>query len=251
MYRTCPKCGHRRQPADRGPADSCPRCGLVFSKWLKLRYARARPRTEAVTGDAVERESLASILLYVPPATTGALAGRAVLYAAFLAWGLHFIALDMESNLIGASFMHNIDLVFHEAGHVLFRPFGRFMTILGGSLGQLIMPAVVIGAFIWHNRDNFAASLGLWWLGQSLMDLAPYINDARAGVLPLLGGLTGQDAPGRHDWHRILSDLNMLALDHRIARTVDGLGVAVMLAALAWGGYLLYRQYRLPRSLQP
>jgi hypothetical protein len=247
MYLTCPKCGYRRQPMDQSPADSCPRCGLKFSKWLKQRYAHARPRVKTQAAGTAERESLASILLYTPPATTAVLAGRVVLYAAFLAWGLHFIALDMESNQIGASFMHNVNLVFHEAGHVLFRPFGRFVTILGGSLGQLLMPAVVIAAFIWHQRDNFAASLGLWWLGQSLMDVAPYINDARAGLLPLLGGFTGQDAPGRHDWHQILADLNMLDLDHPIARIVDGLGATVMLSALAWGGILLYRQYRQSR----
>jgi hypothetical protein len=247
MYRTCPKCGYRRQASDRGHSDSCPRCGLVYSKWLRQRYAAARPPAEKTATGTDQDRSLLSLLLYAPPTSTEALVGRAVLYVGFLAWGLHFVALNMESNLIGTSFMHNVNLVFHEAGHVLFRPFGRFMTILGGSLGQLLMPAVVSVAFAWRKRDNFAAALGLWWLGQSLMDLAPYINDARAGRLVLLGGFTGQDAPGMHDWHQILADLGWLAQDHRIARAADGLGAAIVLTALGWAAYVLLRQYRQPR----
>ena len=39
---------------------------------------------------------------------------------------------------------------------------------------------VVIIAFI-RTRNQFAASVGLWWFGESLIDLGPYINDARAG----------------------------------------------------------------------
>jgi hypothetical protein len=67
----------------------------------------------------------------------------------------------MDPAGIVSSLMHNVDLVFHEAGHVVFRPFGRFMTILGGSLAQLLMPLIVMVAFVTTNRDNFGASIGL------------------------------------------------------------------------------------------
>jgi hypothetical protein len=142
------------------------------------------------------------------------------------------------------SFMHRVDLPFHEAGHVAFIPFGRFMTIAGGSLGQLIMPAIVLGVFLWKQRDSFGASVALWWFGQSLMDLAPYIDDARALVLPLVGGGIGMDRPDSHDWRNILSDLNLLHRDHQIAWCADAIGTLIVLAALTWGGYVLYRQYK-------
>jgi hypothetical protein len=54
--------------------------------------------------------------------------------------------------------------------------------------------------------------------GQSLMDLAPYVADARALRLPLLGGRTGAEVEG-HDW-----------------------GALTMLVALGGGGGVLWRQ---------
>ena len=37
-----------------------------------------------------------------------------------------------------------VNLVIHEAGHLIFSPFGEFMTIAGGSLFQVIMPALFV-----------------------------------------------------------------------------------------------------------
>jgi len=190
-------------------------------------------------------ERLVATVFYVPAQVDSlVLAGRTLVFVVFFVWGWSFILSTMESNEIGHSFMHNVNLVFHEAGHVVFRPFGRFTMILGGSLGQLLMPAIVLVALLWKNHDPFGASIGLWWFGQSLMDLAPYINDARAGQLMLLGGVTGQDMPGVHDWFNILADLRLLQHDHGIAQFVDALGVVIMLLAFAWGAYMLYQQYR-------
>lgn len=40
-------------------------------------------------------------------------------------------------------------LPFHEAGHyAIFRWFGDFIQILGGSLAQLLMPAILAGALL-------------------------------------------------------------------------------------------------------
>lgn len=39
-------------------------------------------------------------------------------------------------------------------------------------------------------------------MGQSLTDVAPYINDARALQLVLLGGRTGAEVEG-HDWEAV------------------------------------------------
>lgn len=168
------------------------------------------------------------------------------LYAALFAWGWRFIAMDFAVNpwAIGNSFMHNVNLVFHEAGHVLFRPFGWFMTILGGTLGQLLMPAALIGVFIFKQRHMFGASVALWWLGQSFMDCAPYIDDALEQKLVLLGGRTGADAPGNHDWNNILGEFNMLERHREFATLADMIGTVLMLLAMVWGGIVLYRQFR-------
>lgn len=190
------------------------------------------------------------LLFHVEPSINPLLFyGRAALYVICLIWGWQFISMEYDKVVggyppINQSFMHNVNLVFHEAGHVIFTPFGRFLTILGGTLGQWLIPFIVLCAFLLKTRDTFGATIGLWWLGQSFMDIAPYINDARAGQLILLGGVTGRDAPGYHDWENILRDLGWMQYDHTIAGIVNAIGVTLMLLSFLWGAYLLYMQYK-------
>lgn len=170
--------------------------------------------------------------------------GHAVLLAVLVLYGLRLIWYDMETAQIGASFMHLPNLVFHEAGHIVFIPLGRFMALLGGSLLQLLIPAIVAVAFLFWNRNPMGATVGLWWLGESLMDLAPYIADARAHKLVLLGGITGKRAEGVHDWTNILNYLEIIQYDRQLGRAADLFGSALMLLAMAWAGWLLYKEYR-------
>ena len=249
MYEVCPKCQYKRQPSDTTDVDSCPSCGLIFSKWMKQQFAA--PAVAATSATEEEKTSLFrsifDTLLYVEPKTEPVyFYCRLLLYILLVFWGWHFITMDYTVNPppIGNSIMHNINLVFHEAGHVIFHIFGWFIGILGGTLGQLLMPTVVILVFIFSNNDNFAASIGLWWLGQSFMDVAPYINDSLKQQLLLLGGHTGADAPGNHDWNNILGELNQLEKCYEYAAIANYTGIILMLIAFTWGGYILYMQYQ-------
>jgi hypothetical protein len=141
------------------------------------------------------------------------------------------------------SFLHNVHLVFHEAGHIIFIPFGYFMTILGGTLGQLIMPTVVLGNFL-YKQNTFAATVALWWLAHSFMDIAPYVDDAKVQQLILLGGKTGADAPGSHDWNNILNRLDRLEKCNDYASLAFNLGIFLMLVAFIWATYILFHQYK-------
>lgn len=120
--------------------------------------------------------------------------------------------------------------------------------MLGGSLGQLLMPFICLIVFLVKSRDPFGASVALWWLGQNFIDLAPYINDARALNLTLLGGITGRDAANYHDWEFILRKLGLLSWDHGLAKFSHFTGSLFILIAFAWGGYLLYRQYEIVKN---
>jgi hypothetical protein len=120
--------------------------------------------------------------------------------------------------------------------------------VLGGSLGQILMPAICLGAFLIKNRDAFGASVALWWVAENFMDLAPYINDARALDLPLLGGVTGKDVEDYHDWEYLLRNLGWLDYDHTLAHASYNLGILLMLLAFAWGGYVLYLQWKRKES---
>lgn len=149
-----------------------------------------------------------------------------------LRWTIIFLAWPMRQDTIGASFLHTVSIPFHEAGHVLFSPFGDLIVTLGGSLAQVLVPAVCAAAFLTTSVDFFAAAVCVWWVGENLLDVAMYINDARALDLVLLGGRTGAEGEG-HDWEHILQSLGALHLDHRIAWTTHWIGAALMAAALA------------------
>lgn len=249
MFAKCPKCGYARQPQDATAAGICPACGLVFAKFVQRltghERVRARASDEPADRDASRWARVRAALFYVEERVDPVVFyGRCALYAAFLVWGLYFISLDLRGNEIGDSFMHQVNLVFHEAGHVLFMPFGHFMMVLGGTLGQLLMPVIVGVVLVLKNRDPFGGSIALWWFAQSVMDTAPYINDARDLQLMLLGGGTGRDLPGVHDWENILLDLGLIEYERAIALGADRIGEGLMLLAFAWGARVLWRQRR-------
>jgi len=175
------------------------------------------------------------------------LAARAVLLGLLVLWTMGFLRHGLEAAYLGGSFLHLVNLPFHEAGHVLFMPLGRFLMTLGGSLLQVAVPLVCAAAFLGRTRDPFAASVALWWAGESLMDLAPYIADARALRLVLIGGRTGAEVEG-HDWEYLLQTLGWLHRDLALGRAAFVLGAGLMVVALAWGTAVLTRQYRGLRS---
>lgn len=246
MDEKCPKCGCDIRPAQQAPGTSCPACGLVFAKYLQAQ--RGRPVRAPMAAAAPERSALLERLLQVPQ-RVGKLNfyGRCAAYAFCFVWGWRLYAMDVGAADIMDSFMHLIVLPIHEAGHVLFIPFGRFMAVLGGSLFQVLLPLILMFAFVFglggSRRDNFAASLMLWWAAVSIIDVAPYIWDAYDPKLMLLGGATGAESDG-HDWQNILGDLGLIRRAHLIGGIAHLLGLLLMLAAYAWGAALLYLQFR-------
>ncbi len=224
----CPRC---QKPQDDGLAE-CVHCGVVFSRY------RPRPRP-------VEREPswLEERMFRIDPGEDRA---PVALRGAFLAIlgivTLWILLLPMQGPRLIGSFLHWIDLPFHEAGHVVFGPLGTFLGILGGTLGQLLVPLLVAGVFL-KQANPFGASVGAWWLGQSLMDCAPYVADARVRQLLLTTGETGQTDWEGHDWFQLLSRTGLLNHDVRIARLFWIAGAALMIMALAWGAYIVWKQW--------
>lgn len=189
------------------------------------------------------RTGLLALLLPEPDADPATGWARAALLVLLVVWGLWFITSSVASNAAGQSFLHLVNLPFHEAGHVFFGIFGQFIGSLGGTLGQLLMPLIAMLVLLLQTRDPFGASVALWWLGQNFIDIAPYINDARAGQLPLLGGNFGHSAPyGFHDWEYLLTETGLIRMDQQIAQASHLLGSLIMLLAMAWGAALVYRQ---------
>lgn len=246
---SCPKCSAPRGRTREGPAVSCDRCGLVFSKWIDAQAGRGSGPHEAGAGGAggvrprwLDGRGRAVIArLSVPPRSmgSGSRIAHGLLLTVLFLWSWPFILGDVRTADAWNGFLHGVNLVFHEAGHVLMLPFGRFMHVLGGTLGQLALPLIVCIAFIVKRDDTVGASVGLWWFGQSLTDCAPYIADARKLELQLLGGGTGAERDG-HDWQYLLHALGIAQYDVLLGNLVKFTGGAVMLLAVAWGGWMLW-----------
>jgi hypothetical protein len=244
----CPRCGAPQAP----DADTCAACGVVFAKWA----ARARASAEAPappvgiapSGGGI-RGAVAERLGHVDDDEAVAfVALRGLLLLLLAWWGWRFAALNQPYGVWGPHWLHNALLVFHEAGHIVFIPFGRFMTVAGGSLMQLIVPLACAGAFLFKPKpEPFGAAVGVWWLGTSFVDLSPYIGDARSLKLMMIGGFLAEDVPDAHDWRNILYALDLLRHDRAIATAAHHLGTGLMVLGLAWGGWMLWRQYQAAR----
>jgi hypothetical protein len=158
-------------------------------------------------------------------------------------WTVQFARTPLSSDAMD-SFLHLPDLVFHEAGHIIFSPFGEFMTVFGGSLLQFLVPVIAAIALI-RQDDRFSAAICGWWAGQNLIDLAPYIADARSLSLVLLGGRTGAEVEG-HDWEFILMQFGITHLDRQIGYAAYACGLVIMLCSVGYAGYTALRHE--PRS---
>lgn len=251
MYSTCPKCGYSNAGGDIAAGERCQACGLVFRKWMKHRYrSRAAARVAGVRAQPRWQARLAAHLFRVPDRVNPILfGGRCITLLGLVIWSIWFFQTDHRELFghlpeINSSIMHGVNLAFHEAGHLLFAILGDFMAVLGGSLMQLIAPAAIMAAFLFKHKNAFGGAVAFWWLGQSAMDLAPYIYDARTGKLMLIGGFIGQERPGAHDWTNLLGRLGMLDYAHALGTFTNFVGMTVMVLALAWAGYVLRLQYR-------
>ena len=165
---------------------------------------------------------------------TPARAGRLAFLVLLAYWTFVFLWWPMRQDTVGASFLHLINLPFHEAGHILFSPFGDFMTTLGGSLMQVLVPIVIGIAFLTTSPNAFGAAVMAWWAGENLLDVAIYINDARDLQLILLGGHTGAEVEG-HDWEFLLTQLGWLHLDRTLGLAAFRIGLGLMIGAILWG----------------
>lgn len=233
----CPKCNFE-QPDGQ---EQCLRCMVIFAKLHPVPSNDTGP--SAVFSFYEDEQPVQAEKDTPVEVSRFTLAGYFVVWLGLAVWGVKFILTPISGESFSQSYMHLVNLPFHEAGHILFSPFGRFLQVLGGTLGQWLIPLVVT-TYFWFRNDRFAASVGLWWLGQSFMDIAPYMDDARAGQLMLLGGVTGSEVEDYHDWEIILSQLGMMKYDHLIARISFGCGAILIIVSLAWGGWRLYSMAR-------
>ncbi len=135
-------------------------------------------------------------------------------------------------------FLDGINLIFHEAGHPIFGIFGwETLTILGGTLMQLLVPLALLVSF-WIKRQPLGVALCGQWTGQNLLNIARYMADAQALLLPLVGG-------GEHDWSELFVRWGVLHRDAIYAGRLVTLGWIMLVAWGLWLGWRVWADRRL------
>lgn len=237
----CPNC-QNEQPEG---SSECLRCGLILAKY--------RPRSKMDIAGPDETAvpafySIKDILFADPPQPSPALLvlkSLLLVFLAFISIRISLVPVDDPQSFSSftLNIFHTVNLVFHEAGHVVFRLLGNFLSVLGGTLMQLAVPAVFAVYFLFWRRDTYASAVTFWWFGENFLDIAPYAYDAKDLNLVLLGGHTGKE--GFHDWEYLLGSIGLIEYSHGIGRAIWLAGISLMMLSLAWAGFLVYRQHRI------
>lgn len=157
-----------------------------------------------------------------------------LIFAALLTFYFLWIAYDPMQG----SFLDFVDLPIHETGHLVFRLFGEFMSIAGGSLFQVIVPAVFVGYFTWRHQ-YYSAAIVLFWVGQSILNVWVYASDAVVMQLVLTSGFTGTEG-SFHDWNYLLTNTGLIGSTKSVAGIIRGVGTLVIIAA---GALSIYHAY--------
>ncbi len=149
---------------------------------------------------------------------------------------LYFLTIAYDPMVDGIwNFLSLVDLPIHETGHLLFTPFGEFMMIAGGSLFQIIFPAVFVGYSIWHGKP-YSAAMVLFWVGQSILNVWVYAADAVVMQLVLTSGMTGSEG-SFHDWNYLLTATGLIGSTPAVAGMIRMAGTLTILAAGALSVY--------------
>ncbi len=155
------------------------------------------------------------------PVSRAALAGWGIFYLLFL-W---HAAADEDGFLL----LDHANLIIHEAGHFFFSWFGFYTGILGGTLGELIVP-LLCGWYFLRKGETTAVAFCAFWCCENFLYIGTYMADARTMALPLVGS-------GDHDWELLFTHWGLLVHDRTIGgwtRTLGWLGMTAAVGWLAW-----------------
>jgi hypothetical protein len=119
-----------------------------------------------------------------------------------------------------------VNLMIHEAGHMFFSWGGHTVMLLGGTLGELIVPLACATAFFFQ-RQIYGFAFCLFWFFENFLYFGTYMADARTASLPLINS-------DESDWTLLFGQWNILLYDQKIGDFFRLLGWAGMLAIMVW-----------------
>ncbi|HUR37502.1 MAG TPA: hypothetical protein VM009_06775 [Terriglobales bacterium] len=141
------------------------------------------------------------------------------------------------TRVVDFTLVYPAELVMHEAGHLLFSFMGQTIMLWGGTIFQLMVPLMLAASFAWRGHTT-GVVFSIFFFFESMLGIAVYIADAREQDLPLVSAGGGDGGEVMHDWWNILTQLDLLQYDTRIAGVVRAIGWIGMLATLGWLFYM-------------
>jgi hypothetical protein len=152
---------------------------------------------------------------------------------AAIAW-LVFFAVMLWSVARDGTLANLMNLVFvpiHEGGHLLFRFFGEWIYVAGGTFLQLFVPLALAVYFILQRQVPGTAFCAFFFF-QQFLPVAVYMADSHCQCLTYV--TVGDSGTVIHDWYYLFSSVGVLAHDTQIAAVVRSLGWIGMLATVVW-----------------
>lgn len=152
---------------------------------------------------------------------------------ALVAW-LLFFSLFLYQLAHGSGVLLLMDGVFvpiHEGGHLLFRWFGEFIAVAGGTFLQLFVP-LALATYFCFQRQVQGVAFCMFCFFEQFLPIATYMADARAQELPLL--TVGDADYVIHDWNYLFTRLGVIDHDVQIASAVRFVGWIGMIAVMIW-----------------
>ncbi len=131
-------------------------------------------------------------------------------------------------------FIDNANLMFHEAGHLLFGLCPEWLAIAAGSGFQTALPLAIVAYAVWK-RQYHAAAVVLMWTGQTMTNTSVYAGDALTMRLDLIGGENTT-----HDWNHLLWHFGLLRHTDAIAAGIRLTGTVIIAASLAMSLYFSF-----------
>ena len=116
----------------------------------------------------------------------------------------------------GFLFPDFVNLMIHEAGHLFFSWGGNTLMLLGGTLGELLVPLLCALYFFFHGQ-TYGFVFSAFWFFENFLYIGTYMKDARANALPLVNSDIG-------DWTLLFGQWNLLPLDLKIGQFTRDLG---------------------------
>ena len=211
----------------------CPYCGAdnaTDSEFCGACYRKMHIPAE-IRAEEKARKFLKAGFAAIPPAESAGeprpvfrLWFRLAVIAGLFAFYLQWLRKDDYFSLLDF-----VNLAFHEAGHMILGFLPRFVMMLGGTIFQLLIPAVCL-VHLKLRGSNLGWQLCLFWIGENLLNISIYAGDAINQVLPLVGG-------GEHDWTYLLTETGLIAHPAGVGKVFFLAGSAVIF----WSFHLIVK----------